>query len=248
MKPRGTLMAAVLVAAALAAPAAAATIPVSSCAAEVPAHRTGVLTNDVACMRYCTAFPTIPCDPGCPLDPDDSCRAEHIRLGRGARLRLDGHTIVGAYNQDAIACSDDEPGGTCTVLGPGLVQSTKGSAIASATMNVVVRDLRMEGSYGAISTQGKVDARRCVFASWDTDISRASRIRVVDSTSAQGGGFNATEKIDLRNVTTASYVRSEGRIVGRRVTLVAAPGTTTCPPVDAPIVRIDKLLGQGCTP
>lgn len=248
MMNRGRFVAAVAVVAGLSTSAAAAPIPISSCAAEVPARRTGVLTSDVQCQRFCTDFPTVPCDPGCPLDPEDSCRSETIRLGRGAKLRLDGHTIVGAYNRTAIECSDQKPGGTCTVVGPGQVLSEKGAAIGSLAMNVRVRDLYMEGSYGAIRTSGKVDVRRSVFASRDFDVYEASTIRLVDTTSSRGGGFYATRRIDLRNVETASALQSDGRIVGRGVTLVGDATTMECPRVEAPLVRITNLVAQDCTP
>lgn len=248
MKTQGIFVAAVAVVAGLAMSAAAAPIPISSCGAEVPARRTGVLTNDVQCQLYCTDFPSVPCSPGCPLDPDDSCRSETIRLGRGAKLRLDGHTIAGAYNRTAILCVDERPGGTCTVVGPGEVQSNKGSAIGSLDMNVRVRDLLMAGSYGAIQTLGKVDVRGSVFGSWDYDVYGASTIRLVDTTSGQGGGFYATKRIDLRNVETRSSLFSDGRIVGRGVTLVGGTTTMECPRVEAPVVRVAKLVAQGCTP
>ncbi len=228
--------------------AAAAPISISSCDAEVPARRTGVLTSDVQCQMYCTDFPTVPCNPGCPLDPEDSCRSETIRLGRGAKLRLDGHTIVGAYNRTAISCVDEKPGGTCTVVGPGEVQSDKGAAIGSLAMNVRVRDLLMVGSYGAIHTSGNVDVRRSVFGSWDFDVWEASTIRLVDTISGQGGGFYATKRIDLRNVDTRSSLLSDGRIVGRGVTLIGDPATMQCPRVEALIVRVRMLVGQDCMP
>lgn len=248
MKTKGIVVAALVVVAGLAMSAAAAPIPISSCDAEVPARRTGVLNNDVQCQMYCTDFPSVPCNPGCPLDPEDSCRSETIRLGRGANLRLEGHTIVGAYNRTAISCVDEKPGGTCTVVGPGAVQSHKGAAIGSLAMNVRVRDLMMVGSYGAIHTSGKVDVRRSVFGSWDFDVWEASTIRLVDTISGQGGGFYATKRIELRNVETKSSLLSDGRIVGRGVTLIGDPATMECPRVEAPIVSVKNLVGQGCTP
>lgn len=243
MKLQGRLITALVVAAGLAAPAAAAPpIPISSCDATVPARRTGVLTGDVQCKRFCTDAPTVECTPGCPLDPEDSCKGRTILLGRGAKLDLAGHTIVGSYNDNAITCFDEKAGGTCTVVGPGTVQSTKGSAIVAGSMNIRVRDLLMTGSYGALYTSGRVDVRRSVFGSWDYDVFGARSIHLVDTTSAQGGGFYATEKVSLRNVESGSSIYSDGRIVGRNVTLVGP----SCPTVEAPIVRLTKLVG--CTP
>lgn len=247
MKLHGRLVAALALAAALAAPASAAPpIPISSCDAAVPARRTGVLTGDVQCKKYCTDFPAVECTPGCPLDPEDSCRGESIRLGRGATLRFDGHTLHGSYNDNAIECFDEKPGGTCTVVGPGAVQSTKGSAVASGTMNIRVRDLVMEGSYGTLSTSARIDVRRSVFGSWDYDVFGARSINLVDVVSHQGGGLYATERVSLRNVRSASSIYSDGRIVGRKVTLVGSG--SGCPSVEAPTVRITNLTGDGCTP
>lgn len=247
MRSHGRFVATLVIAAGLAAPAMAAPpIPISSCKGEVPARRTGVLTGDVQCKRYCTDYPAVECSPGCPLDPEDSCTGESIRIGRGAKLRLDGHTLFGSYNDDAIVCVDEKPGGTCTVVGPGAVQSEKGSAVASATMNIRVRDLLMEGSYGALFTTARVDVRRSVFGSWDYDVYGARQIHLVDTTSGQGGGLYGTEKVSLRNVRSASSVYSDGRIVGRNVTLVG--NQSGCPTVEAPKVRITNLVGEGCTP
>ena len=105
----------------------------------------------------------------------------------------------------------------------------------------------MVGSYGAIHTSGNVDVRGSVFGSWDFDVWEASTIRLVDTISGQGGGFYATKRIDLRNVETSSSLLSDGRIVGRGVTLIG-DASMECPRVEAPLVRIQKLVGQGCTP
>jgi hypothetical protein len=246
MKFHGGSIIALVIAASFAVPAAAAPLAISSCKDEVPARQTGVLTGDVQCKRYCTDFPTVECTPGCPLDPEDSCTGESIRLGRGAKLRLDGHDLYGSYNHDAIVCSDEKPGGTCTVVGPGSVQSTKGSAVASAAMNIRVRDLLMVGSYGTLSTKARVDVRHSVFGSWDYDVYGARQINLVDTTSGPGGGLYATDKVSLRNVRSASPVYSDGRIVGRNVTLLG--DASGCPIVEAPRVHITNLVGDGCSP
>jgi hypothetical protein len=224
-------------------------IEISACqGAQVPAHRVGVLTSDLHCDYHCVRNRTVSCAPSddsCPTDPTDDCEPDFIRLGRGATLQLQGHTIFGAYNSDTIRCLDTKPGGTCTVAGPGGVASTKGSAVFSPSMNVRVRDLDMNGSYGAIYGLGSVDVRGCTFGDWDGDVS-GRRIRVLDSTSlGEEGGFDASDSILLMRVTTASGIRAGKRISGRGVTL--AGNAFQCGYLDAPKVQVSDVV-NACPP
>lgn len=248
---RFTCSATALALAALAIPAwADVPVEISSCqGASVPAHRIGVVTADLQCGYHCLSDPSLACaindDAACAGEGPEDCVADVIQVGRDATLKLQGHVITGPYNSDAIRCVDAQPGGTCTVAGPGEIDSTKGSAVSSVSMNVRVRDLGLYGSYGAIDTPRTADVRGCTFGNWDGDVG-GRRVRVVDSTSeGDGGGFFATESVSLVRVATGSSVHAGRRITGRNVTLV---GGFTCPRLDAPRVRVSGLVEQGCPP
>jgi hypothetical protein len=241
-----TLLLAVVVGAPLPA-AAAPPIEISTCnGAVVPPHRAAVLSADVQCGSHCDLDPSSPCDATgtCLSDPSDTCSGDSIKLGRGSVLRFAGHTLRGAYNSNAISCGDSKPGGSCSVVGPGIVESTKGSAVASASMSIRVRDLTMNGSYGALESLRSVFVRNSTFGSWDGDIG-ARTIHLVDVTSVgHDGGLFASRSVFFRRLSTGSGIHADLRIVGRHLTWTSTP----CPALDAPIVRISDVDPPSCTP
>src|SRR5262249_16778243 len=160
--------------------------------AVVPPHRTAVLTADLQCGMHCDLDPSSPCDASgvCSSDPLDTCSADSIKLGRGSVLRFAGHTLTGAYNAAAVACGGPAPGRSCSLVGPGRVESTKGEAASGYNLGIKVRDLEMYGSYGALVTTHPVFVRNSTFGNWDGDIYGARAIHLVDVTSqGHDGGF-----------------------------------------------------------
>jgi hypothetical protein len=144
---------------------AAAILDLTSCG-KVPQRTTAVLRNDVSCGFHCSSDETRPCDladPDASCDhPQDYCVPDSIQLAGGARLRLDGHTIHPAYQGDAVVCGEFGDQGTCFVDGPGTIAGQKGIGIWGRSMNVTLRNLRIDESDAAVITEGKLTASNVV--------------------------------------------------------------------------------------
>jgi hypothetical protein len=132
-----------VVLASLAAARIAAAIDLAACGQVIPAGRTAELRTDLVCA----AGPTWPFS------------ARGVRLEPGAKLRMNGFTIVGDGTGVGVECTSRR----CTILGPGEIRGFF-AGVNCGGCRVVARDVvvreNTEGIYVPLS--GAVDAKRVV--------------------------------------------------------------------------------------
>ncbi|MFO0593564.1 MAG: hypothetical protein U0441_38845 [Polyangiaceae bacterium] len=223
-------MIAVVVAAALATSSAgrAATIPLTSCGATIPAGQEGVLQNDVVCTFRCSGDPSIECTYS---DEEDACEGhgrcepDAFLLEDDATLNLNGHTIEMAYQAPGAYClgAPSDPGrGRCTVTGPGTFAGSKGDAIGSLGADLFVRDVTIGRCDYAIATRGRLTAKGLVTLNDRENTVAALRgVRLRDSVIA--GDYGVVTDGDASvvgvRVTAPGGIIAGGNVRGRKLYL-----------------------------
>jgi hypothetical protein len=182
----------------------AATMVLDRCT-DVPPGTTAVLEADLTCGGHCSLSPEIACDATggneqCP-GLDNSCEPDVVRLGRGSRLLMRGFTLNPVLYGKAIECGVPGDRGVCTVVGPGRIAGQKGIAVQGNTMDVVVRDLKIDRSNAAILTEGKIRATGLEIESdRENDLSAGGVVTVTRSRILGYGGVRSRRNVRLRDV------------------------------------------------
>jgi hypothetical protein len=140
-----------------------AAFPITTCDTTIPTSQRGVLQADLDCHQVCSADPATSCDG---LDPGDACapgkgvcRASRLVVEHGGTLDLDGHVVNFVYQGAGALCgTSSAERGRCTIEGPGTLQGGKGTGIAGRSMDVIVRNVTISFTDGAITTRGHLSA------------------------------------------------------------------------------------------
>ena len=190
----------------------------------VPAQVTAVLAGDLSCAYHCASDETKPCDLA---DPDascgrlqDSCEPDTIALGAGAQLRLNGHTIHPAYQGDGVVCGEPGERGTCSVFGPGRIAGEKGIGVFGRSMNVVLRNLTIDGSDAAVITDGKLMASYLQLGEDRENGLSAGGTMFLRNVSLGVDGAHVPGNIFVSNVIVRGRIEAGGDVRGSGVRLV----------------------------
>lgn len=200
-------------------------IPITACGGTIPAGQKGVLQNDVTCENRCTSDPNVLCSPGDDdgVCGDGVCRADVFKLEAGAGLDLAGHTITMALHGDGAVCVGPAgPRGRCTITGPGTFAGSKGTAVASQSADLVVRDVTIDRCDAAISTAGRLRATGLVTTSGRENTVRAlAGARLRDSVIAGDYGVVTDRDVRVDGVTMSApgAIQAGGRVRGHDLEL-----------------------------
>jgi hypothetical protein len=173
----------------------------------VPAGQVGSLVADLDCTA--------------PENPQSA-----VNLERGATLLLNGYVLAG--NLHPVTCR----GTRCTVIGPGTVTSSSHVIIGRT---VRVKDATIGGAHHCIEADRVIVEGSTITNCGDVGIHARGRVRVLDSTVADGGGRGIEgQSVVVKNVTVtgngATGIYAFPRMVGRRAVagwLRAADSTVT---------------------
>jgi hypothetical protein len=226
----------------VAAAAAHATVPITTCGTTLPIRETGVLSADLTCPS------------GVPA----------VTLLASATLDLAGHTLtVQGSSGYAVDC---QAGGCTIVGGGGAIVSEAGGVIASKRL--IVSDLTIDGSGDAVNCLGRIDATNArvigrgsvaiigltvVLDDVDVSGSRSGiigirKVRGVNVT-ANGTGNHGVAGDRLKLENCVAQANDGAGVVGTRVAIVGGTVTGNAAArngVDIASARRPRLVGTTC--
>jgi len=164
-----------------------------------------LVPTSAAAADYSTCFHVVPPDTVATIQADLDCSAEEgvvsFVLEDGARLELNGHSLLGNASSGAVVCR-----GQCEITGPGDV-SNYGRAIYGESGAVEVSDLVLSENRESIDVVGRLTATRvdATSSQYGVRASRTLKLDHVSVTNTGGDGILGRKILGTDVTVTGSY-------------------------------------------